>query len=130
MRSAGLTRRHPLLCSWLMDPKLMVTLDKVIDDVVDVLVDNGWEDEAQWYDELRDELQRAEPGSPTFSELIVELEQSFLGLGTFTDIPLVPKAQEATAELRKTAAFDTHTQRLGLASCASGIIHEIKKAVY
>ncbi len=111
-----------------MNPKLLTTLDKVLDDVIDVLAENGWDDEAEWYDDLRQQLLAHDPKSPIFTELLVELEQSFLGFGTFADVPLTPKLAEATAALTKAAAIEEHTQRLGLASCASGVIQQIKKA--
>ncbi len=112
-----------------MDPRIMRTLDKVLDDVIEVLNESGWDDEAAWYDDLRRELMSHEPGSPQFTELLIELEQSFLGLGSFADIPLSPQLHDATAEARAAAAIDTNHQRWGLASCACGVIREIKRSV-
>lgn len=113
-----------------MNPKLLTALDKVLDDVIEVLDENGWEDEAAWYDELRAGLKAQEPGSSQFAELLLELERSFLGFGTFTDIPLAPQLAEASDAVARLAAIETHRQRLGLASCASGVIREIKKSVF
>ena len=111
-----------------MDTTLLKRLDKVLDDVIDVLNETGWEDEAEWYGDLRAGLLTHPSDSPQFTELLVELEQSFLGLGSFMDIPLSPELAEATEVAVRLAAIDTHQQRLGLASCACGIIHQIKKA--
>lgn len=111
-----------------MDGVLLAKLDKVLDDVIDTLEESGWPDEAAWYAELRAALLAREPGSPQFVELLVELERSFLGLGTFTDIPLGTRA--AMDEVTAAAAHDEHHQRLGLASCASGIIQTIKKSMW
>ena len=102
-----------------MNPKLLESLDLVLDDVIDVLNESGWDDEAEWYDDLRQGLLTSEPGSPRFNELLIELEQSFLGFGSFSDIPLTPALADA---------IDTHHQRLGLVSCACGVIHQIKQA--
>ena len=112
-----------------MDAKVRKALDLILDDVIDVLEESGWADEAEWYGDLRTVLLESEPGSPPFTEALVELEHSFLGLGSFTDIPLDPKLLEVTEELSKAAAIDTHHQRLGLVSCASGIIGQIKKSL-
>lgn len=112
-----------------MDPRLLTSLDKVLDDVIDVLNESGWEDEAAWYDELRTTLLALEPGSQEFVEILVELDQSFMGMGTLMDIPLEPKVTQSLQEVSKAAAIDTHHQRLGLISCASGVVHSIKKSV-
>lgn len=112
-----------------MNPKLLITLDKVLEDVIDVLEESGWDDEAAWYDEIRTTLLELEPGSPEFIELIVELDQSFMGMGTLMDIPLAPKVEQSLEEVSKAVAIDTHHQRLGLISCASGVINDIKKNV-
>jgi hypothetical protein len=105
-----------------MNPTLLKTLDKALDEVIDLLVDHGWEDEAAWYGELRDEILEADPESPRFLELLVELERSFLGIGTLTDIPL-----EDLPDLPN--VHEDRQQRWGLVSCASGIVGEIKKSI-
>jgi hypothetical protein len=111
-----------------MDPKLMAGLDKVLDDVIEVLEESGWDDEAAWYQDLRRTILAQPPDSPEFMELLIELEGSFLGLGSFMDIPLDQQGAEILDEVSRLAAIDTHHQRLGLVSCASGIICEIKKS--
>lgn len=105
-----------------MDAKLLTALDKAIDEVIDLLTDHDWDDEALWYAELRDAILKADPESPQFLELVVELEKSFLGIGTLTDIPL-----EALPDLP--TSHEEQYQRWGLVSCASGIVGEIKKSI-
>ncbi len=113
-----------------MKPNLIKSLGKALEDVVDLLIEAGWEDEAEWYDDLRQGLLTLESSSPQFTELLVELEQSLLGMGTFTDIPLDSKVAEATEKVALATDYDLHHQRLGLISCTSGIIHEIKKSTW
>lgn len=112
-----------------MDRKLLTSLEKVLDDVIDVLAEAGWEDEALWYGEIREGLLSHEPGSPPFTEMLVELEQSLFGMGSFMDVPLSSELQHKLDAITALTAQDTHQQRLGLISCASGIIHNIKKSV-
>ena len=112
-----------------MDTKLLTSLEKVLDDVIELLEESGWDDEAAWYADLREGLLSNEPGSPVFTEMLVELEQSLFGMGSFMDIPLTAMLQQKVEEISGLTAQDTHQQRLGLVSCASGIIQGIKKSV-
>jgi hypothetical protein len=112
-----------------MDPKLLTSLDKVLEDVVDMLCESGWEDEAAWYDDIRRALLSLDPSSRQFTEVLVELDQSFRGLGSLVDIPLGPTFAGAVDEVSRISAIDVHHQRLGLVSCASGIVHHMKKTI-
>ena len=112
-----------------MNAQLLENLDKVLDDVIDILTESGWEDEAAWYDELRQTLFALDPESPQFTELLGELERSFMGLGTFMDIPLGPAPTEPGAPKPVFSAVDFQHQQWGLVSCASGIIQLIKQAI-
>ncbi len=111
-----------------MDPKLLQKLDTVLDDVIDMLEEAGWEDEAEWYADLRRALLEQKPGSRQFGELLAELDASLLGPGTLSDIPLAANMAEASEAVSELVAQDTHQQRLGLASCASGIVQQIRRA--
>ena len=112
-----------------MDPKLLTTLDMVLDDVIDLLTEQGWEDEAEWYDDLRKTLFGLDHGSAEFTELLGELERSFTGLGTFMDMPLTTKTSLASVREAVAPNLDNQHQQWGLSSCACGIIDQIKQAI-
>lgn len=110
-----------------MDARTLPTLNAALAEVVDMLNDHGWEDEAAWYDDLRQTLVGLDPQSPEFSEVLAELEASFTGLGSLTDIPLTELPTDA---LRDASPHDNQHQRWGLVSCTTGIIQEIKKGIH
>ncbi|MFH2009019.1 MAG: hypothetical protein ABI333_20685, partial [bacterium] len=112
-----------------MNPKLLTTLDKVLDDVIDILEESDWADEAAWYHDLRATLLGLDPDSADFTELLVELERSFLEIGSFMDVPLAPKETLATVAETLQVAIESQRQQWGLISCASGIIQQIKKEI-
>lgn len=109
-----------------MDARTLSTLDKALEEVVDMLIEHDWEDEAAWYDDLRRTLLGLDPQSPEFTEVLVELESSFTGMGSLTDIPLEALPTEALWEV---SPHDNQHQRWGLVSCTTGIIQEIKKGI-
>jgi len=109
-----------------MDDRTLRTLDKALEEVVDMLTDHGWLDEAAWYDDLRKTLVGLDPQSAEFSEVLAELETSFTGLGSLTDIPLEALP---TDTLTNASPQDNQHQRWGLVSCATGVIQEIKKKI-
>jgi hypothetical protein len=109
-----------------MDARTLTILDKALEEVASMLVDHGWADEAAWYDDLRQTLQGLDPQSAEFSEVLAELESSFLGLGSLTDIPLADLPADA---LLGASQHDNQHQRWGLVSCATGIIQQVKKGI-
>ncbi len=60
--------------------------------VVDLLIDCGWQDKANWYSELRNELHLAKPGSDEFNAHLRRLDRSLSGMGSFSDLPLESKS--------------------------------------
>ena len=109
-----------------MDSRTLRTLNAALEEVADMLTEHGWEDEAAWYDDLRKTLMGLDPQSPEFTEVLAELESSFMGLGSLTDIPLTALPTDA---FREASPHDNQHQRWGLVSCAAGVIQEIKKEI-
>ncbi len=65
---------------------------KLISRVVDLLTDCGWQEKANWYSELRNELHLAKPGSDDFNAHLRRLDRSLSGMGSFSDLPLESKS--------------------------------------
>ncbi|MES9887709.1 MAG: hypothetical protein ABW140_12935 [Candidatus Sedimenticola sp. 6PFRAG1] len=80
--------------------------------VIDLLVDCGWEDKAGWFSEYKDKLEGAEQGSNQFYELLNELDGVLSGIGSFSDLPLRDKTGRRSEQEVRNIQWDL-AEKLG-----------------
>ncbi len=61
-------------------------------DAEDLLAECGWEDRVAWLRERRSKLEALSPGSDEFRVQLETLRQVLVGMGSFADLPLDPRA--------------------------------------
>ena len=66
----------------------MNRVNELLSQTIDLLNECGWHDKAEWYRQVKEDLNTADPASPQFKEQIEKLDKSLCGMGAFSDIPL------------------------------------------
>ena len=61
---------------------------ELIQVVIDLLIDCGWEDKAKWFIELKNAIENTTKGSKEFNRYLDDLENVLSGIGSFSDLPL------------------------------------------
>ena len=95
--------------------KLLKTLSKIIS----LLEECGWEKKAAWFLNIQKEINGLNPNSKTFQNLLIALEDSLTGMGSFNDLPLKSKVGNKNEEELK-------NQQWNLVEELGDIIEELK----
>lgn len=60
--------------------------------VIELLVDCGWQEEANWFEKIRAEIDASSAGSQPFRAQLAKLDSVLAGIGSFGDLPLKSKS--------------------------------------
>ncbi len=69
---------------------------EILSKIEDLLRECGWDKEADWFQQRRAALRNSHPGSSAYLEVLQEIDRAIMGMGSFTDIPLIPKSKQTT----------------------------------
>jgi hypothetical protein len=69
----------------------MRNLELLLGDVIALLQECGMTTGGDWYCSKRDELRKAKKGSAVYNDLLKKIDHSLAGMGSFSDMPLVPQ---------------------------------------
>jgi len=61
---------------------------KLIQVVIELLIDCGLEDKAKWFSELKYTIENTDQGSNEFNKYLIEIDNVLSGIGSFSDLPL------------------------------------------
>ena len=76
---------------------------KVVTDVAGLLSECGWREKADWFLEVGSRIHDLEDDSVEFLEELRSLSQILVGMGSFTDLPLIPVEGSTLTELEARA---------------------------
>lgn len=72
-------------------------LSNLISEAIQILLDCGWNDQANWFAEIRDEL-RSVVTPEELAALLSRLDASLAGIGSFDDLPLTSRSGRWTRQ--------------------------------
>ncbi|MCA9039333.1 MAG: hypothetical protein KDA65_03190 [Planctomycetaceae bacterium] len=58
----------------------------------ELLDECGWEKQSKWYEQNVQQLHECKEGSPEYLEVLRKINSSAVGMDSFSDLPLKPKA--------------------------------------
>lgn len=59
--------------------------------IIELLIDCGWQDKANWFEEIRSVFESNSSETDVFQQKLSELDSILTGMGSFSDIPLSSK---------------------------------------
>lgn len=66
-------------------------LIKIIRSIIELLIECNWIDKANWFKEKLETIERSDEGSEEFIIILREIKKIIAGMGSFTDLPMIPK---------------------------------------
>lgn len=81
-------------------------LINLIQIVIELLIDCGWEDNAKWFSEYESEIENVAQGSERFNELLEELDGVLSGMGSLSDLPLKDRTGKRSEQEIRSLQWD------------------------
>ena len=92
-----------------------VNLIDALTDAEKLLIECGWEDRAAWFKEKRSKVESLAPASKEFREELEALRHVLVGMGSFSDVPMYPRAGSDMTALEARSRQWELTESIGAA---------------